>query len=80
MQNLIRPRRIPGFGFEGIFGLGCGQGLPQEVDMEGEIAKLTQFGQVVTLYGRQMLAGLLILVAGLILTRIIIKHLLSVLK
>ena len=42
--------------------------------MEGEIAKLTQFGQVVTLYGKSVLWGLLILVAGLILTRLFIKH------
>ena len=42
--------------------------------MENEIAKLYEFGQIVTIYGKNVLVGLLILVAGLILTRVLIKN------
>jgi len=42
--------------------------------VENEIAKLYEFGQIVTIYGKNVLVGLLILVAGLILTRVLIKN------
>ena len=42
--------------------------------MDQEIARLSQIGQAITLYGREVLFALLILVVGLILSKIVAKR------
>ena len=52
----------------------------KEITVENEIAKIHEFGQIVTVYGKDVIVGLFILVAGLILARIIIKHIRKLLQ
>jgi small conductance mechanosensitive channel len=55
-------------------------GSAKEVNVENEIAKFYEFRQIITVHGKDVIVSLFILVAGLILTRIIIKFIRQILQ
>lgn len=48
--------------------------------MENEIEKIYEFGQIITVYGKDVIVSLFILVAGLVLARIIINYIRQLLQ
>jgi len=48
--------------------------------VENEIEKIYEFGQIITVYGKDVIVSLFILVAGLVLARIIINYIRQLLQ